>query len=205
MTERCLLPKSMPSSIAQSIRSMPTRRIRQVISTRSRDVSMASTYRKEVSELFQHFGYQRLDIVAKEPTARNGLACDCSKTLLPEPDVRGLQSSWELLTQWPFEVAAQPIATGQGISHLVSARHHGTICDASSARGVTSMPTLVFHRLATSATLAQVDEKSPSQGVDATGFICRDDRTAIELFLAGIRGWEAGLRRRMDDDKPSPK
>jgi hypothetical protein len=24
---------------------------------------------------------------------------------------------------------------------------------------------------------------------------------AIELFLAGIRGWEAGLRRRMDDGK----
>ncbi len=25
----------------------------------------------------------------------------------------------------------------------------------------------------------------------------RGDKTAIELFLAGIRGWEAGLRRRM--------
>jgi hypothetical protein len=29
----------------------------------------------------------------------------------------------------------------------------------------------------------------------------RGDKTAIELFLAGIRGWEAGLRRRLDDDK----
>jgi hypothetical protein len=27
----------------------------------------------------------------------------------------------------------------------------------------------------------------------------RDDKTAIELFLAGIRGREAGLRRRIDD------
>jgi hypothetical protein len=31
--------------------------------------------------------------------------------------------------------------------------------------------------------------------------LSRDDRMAIELFLAGIRGWEAGLRRRMDDGK----
>jgi hypothetical protein len=28
------------------------------------------------------------------------------------------------------------------------------------------------------------------------------DKTAIELFLAGIRGWEAELRRRMGDGKP---
>jgi len=25
----------------------------------------------------------------------------------------------------------------------------------------------------------------------------RGDKTAIELFLTGIRGWEAGLRRRI--------
>ncbi len=30
----------------------------------------------------------------------------------------------------------------------------------------------------------------------------RGDKTAIELFLAGIQGWQAGLRRRMDDAKP---
>ena len=30
----------------------------------------------------------------------------------------------------------------------------------------------------------------------------RGDRTPLELFLAGDRGWEAGLRRRMDDGKP---
>jgi hypothetical protein len=29
----------------------------------------------------------------------------------------------------------------------------------------------------------------------------RDNKTAIELFLAGIQGWEAGLRRRMEDAK----
>ena len=29
----------------------------------------------------------------------------------------------------------------------------------------------------------------------------RGDKTAIELFLAGVRGWEAGLRRRLDDGK----
>jgi hypothetical protein len=32
----------------------------------------------------------------------------------------------------------------------------------------------------------------------------RGERTAIELFLAGIRGWEAGMKRRMDDDKSKP-
>jgi len=32
-------------------------------------------------------------------------------------------------------------------------------------------------------------------------FSSRDDKTAIELFLAGIQGWEAGLRRRVDDDQ----
>jgi hypothetical protein len=30
----------------------------------------------------------------------------------------------------------------------------------------------------------------------------RGDWTPLELFLAGIRGWEAGLRRRIDDGKP---
>jgi len=30
----------------------------------------------------------------------------------------------------------------------------------------------------------------------------RDNKTAIEIFLGGLRGWEAGLRRRMDDGKP---
>jgi len=29
----------------------------------------------------------------------------------------------------------------------------------------------------------------------------RGDKTAIELFLAGVRDWEAGLRRRLDDGK----
>jgi hypothetical protein len=31
--------------------------------------------------------------------------------------------------------------------------------------------------------------------------ISRGDRTAIELFIAGVRGWEAGLRRRIRDGK----
>jgi hypothetical protein len=29
----------------------------------------------------------------------------------------------------------------------------------------------------------------------------RDRRTAIELFIAGIRGWEAGLRRQLENSK----
>jgi hypothetical protein len=27
----------------------------------------------------------------------------------------------------------------------------------------------------------------------------RDDKMAVELFIAGIRGWEAGMRRPIDD------
>ena len=27
----------------------------------------------------------------------------------------------------------------------------------------------------------------------------RGDKTAIELFLAGVRGWKVGIRRRLDD------
>jgi hypothetical protein len=38
--------------------------------------------------------------------------------------------------------------------------------------------------------------------LDNAGQKNRDDKTAIELFLAGIRGWEAGLRRRMGDVSP---
>jgi hypothetical protein len=29
----------------------------------------------------------------------------------------------------------------------------------------------------------------------------RGDKTAIELFVAGVRHWEAGVRRRLDDGK----
>ena len=32
----------------------------------------------------------------------------------------------------------------------------------------------------------------------------RGDRTAIELFLAGVRGWGSVLQRRLDDAKPKP-
>jgi site-specific DNA recombinase len=30
----------------------------------------------------------------------------------------------------------------------------------------------------------------------------RGNKTAIELFVAGVQGWEAGLRRRLEDGKP---
>jgi hypothetical protein len=33
-------------------------------------------------------------------------------------------------------------------------------------------------------------------------FSNRDDKTLLELFLAGVAGWEAGLRRRFDHGKP---
>jgi hypothetical protein len=33
----------------------------------------------------------------------------------------------------------------------------------------------------------------------------RDDKTPLELFLAGVRGWEAGLRRTFDGGTSSPR
>jgi hypothetical protein len=39
---------------------------------------------------------------------------------------------------------------------------------------------------------AQILENPPANG---RGFLSRENRTAIELFLADIQEWEAGLRR----------
>jgi hypothetical protein len=30
----------------------------------------------------------------------------------------------------------------------------------------------------------------------------RDNKTAIELFLAGVQSWEVGIRRRLGESKP---
>jgi hypothetical protein len=40
---------------------------------------------------------------------------------------------------------------------------------------------------------------------DSYSKVNRGDKTAIELFLAGIRGWEAGLRHQFDGDRPKLK
>jgi hypothetical protein len=40
------------------------------------------------------------------------------------------------------------------------------------------------------------------EGAARSPLRCGGDWTPLELFLAGIRGWEAGLRRRIDDGKP---
>jgi hypothetical protein len=48
-------------------------------------------------------------------------------------------------------------------------------------------------------------KKPAGQAVDGLLWVdSRGDKTAIELFVAGIRGWEAGIRRRMDDGKSKP-
>jgi len=36
-------------------------------------------------------------------------------------------------------------------------------------------------------------------------FQSRGDKTAIELFIAGVRGWEAPLRRQLEDGKSKPE
>ena len=46
------------------------------------------------------------------------------------------------------------------------------------------------------------EPQAPGQERDSLGNVSRGDKTAIELFLAGIRGWEACLRRRIEDRKP---
>jgi len=40
--------------------------------------------------------------------------------------------------------------------------------------------------------LVRVNEASIESG---------EDRTAIELFIAGVRGWAGHVRRQLDDDK----
>jgi hypothetical protein len=34
--------------------------------------------------------------------------------------------------------------------------------------------------------------------------VSRDDKTAIELFIAGVQGWEAGLRRHFSGKPDDP-
>jgi hypothetical protein len=47
--------------------------------------------------------------------------------------------------------------------------------------------------------------QSLSQPTTAIGVVNQwGDKTPLELFIAGIQGWEASLRRRMDDSKSKP-
>jgi len=32
--------------------------------------------------------------------------------------------------------------------------------------------------------------------------VSRDNKTVIELFIAGVRGWESGLQSQLNDAKP---
>jgi hypothetical protein len=55
------------------------------------------------------------------------------------------------------------------------------------------------------ATTGEASSKTPNDE-KAAGLVSeksRGDKTAIELFVTGIRGWEAELRRRLEDGKPS--
>ncbi len=48
----------------------------------------------------------------------------------------------------------------------------------------------------------QPDPADPGRESDSFGNRSRGNKTPLELFLAGVRGWSTGLRRRMDDGKP---
>jgi hypothetical protein len=56
--------------------------------------------------------------------------------------------------------------------------------------------------------VAADDPRSESTGAQSPHFAGRKadtnrgDKTAIELFLAGVRGWESVLQRRLDGTKP---
>jgi hypothetical protein len=46
------------------------------------------------------------------------------------------------------------------------------------------------------------EKKLSAEGRRRAFFVCsRGNKTAIELFLAGLGGWDAIMRRRMDDGK----
>jgi hypothetical protein len=45
----------------------------------------------------------------------------------------------------------------------------------------------------------EVSEEGLPKLIVTTSLQCRGDWTPLELFIAGVRGWEAGLRRRLDD------
>ena len=45
------------------------------------------------------------------------------------------------------------------------------------------------------------NEESHRKSFTHNGLVSRDNKTAIELFLTGLGGWDAIMRRRMDDGK----
>jgi len=49
------------------------------------------------------------------------------------------------------------------------------------------------------AGVLHLDWRSRHIAVTLQSCCSRGDKTAMELFLAGVQGWEAGLRRQMDD------
>ena len=50
----------------------------------------------------------------------------------------------------------------------------------------------------------QVENPPPLQAVGFQETSSGEDRTPFELFIAGVRGWEADLRRRLDEGKSKP-
>jgi dihydrodipicolinate synthase/N-acetylneuraminate lyase len=54
-------------------------------------------------------------------------------------------------------------------------------------------------------TSSATQKKNPQDFLGVFDFLSGEDRTAIELFIAGVRGWEGGLRRQIGDVKPDQK
>ena len=59
------------------------------------------------------------------------------------------------------------------------------------------------------APIANDNTLAIARGMTSFGTGCRrrqnrGNKTAIELFLGGVAGWDTGLRRRLDDGKSNP-
>jgi hypothetical protein len=44
----------------------------------------------------------------------------------------------------------------------------------------------------------KIEKKASRNLLSRLALQCRDNKTAIELFVAGVRGWEADFRRQID-------
>jgi len=48
---------------------------------------------------------------------------------------------------------------------------------------------------------SQAEKSFDAAGRNGFCFSSRGDKTPLELFIAGVQGWEAGLRRQFENSK----
>lgn len=87
------------------------------------------------------------------------------------------------------------LGDGEFIVHIERGDDANEIALAVGGSGPTAEEEIVRF-LTSSKWLIVVLAKMEMNGMCST---CRGDKTVIELFIAGVWGWEAPLRRRFDD------